>query len=341
MFRRCGLQIGFIAVLGGGVAPVASGSNPGVQLQLTLASMRPAAPTAMRLHVLYNNPADPSAKPSPLKKSVVRLPAGAAFDGQAIPACTASDNQLMTQGATACPTGSQVGAGTVSLITGCGAPVDPFLVNAELFNGGNGLIELFSQPNTGARLAVGHAYFTERGTLTETPAPQPGCPPDGQSAVHEVDFHFDQRTGPGGAGFISTPASCPASANWISQITATVSDGSVYTATSTTPCTAANPPAPRIVVRVTPGHIPAGKPARITIRLSSSSPGCIRQATVKVLGLRARSNNRGTTVLALPALHPGAYHLTASHNRCGSGHGWIIVSQHHTRTPRRTVSRLA
>ena len=74
------------------------------------------------------------------------------FDGQAIPAWTASDSDLMSSGASACPAGSQVGTGTVSLITGCGSPLDPFLLDAVLFNGGNGVIELFSKRNTGARV---------------------------------------------------------------------------------------------------------------------------------------------------------------------------------------------
>jgi hypothetical protein len=59
------------------------------------------------------------------------------------------------------------------LITGFGAPVDPFMLDAALFNGGDGIIELFSDHRTGLRLAVGHAKFTAPNTLTETPAPEP------------------------------------------------------------------------------------------------------------------------------------------------------------------------
>jgi hypothetical protein len=142
----------------------------------------------------------------------------------------------LLNGASACPQQSQVGTGTVIVMTGCGAPVDPATLDAVLFNSGDGITELLTDHKTGARLTVGHAKFTAPNTITETPSPNPGCPPVGEISVRQVDFHFNNTRGAAGMAFITTPGVCPASELWTSRASATLADGHTYTATSTTPC---------------------------------------------------------------------------------------------------------
>jgi hypothetical protein len=236
-FKKASAALGLGALLVAGAGAEAVGNTtPALDFKLGMSARATTSATALTLHVVYKNPSDPNGKPSPLRKSVVQAPPGTAFDGHAIPACTVTDNQLMARGTSACPTDSRVGTGRVSLITGFGPPVDPEIIDAVLLNGGDGIIELFSDDRSGLRLAVGHAKFTAPNTLSETPARQPGGPPDGESAVNQVDFYFKVVRGPGGKAFITTPPRCPTGGIWTSRITATVAAGNTYTVTSTTPC---------------------------------------------------------------------------------------------------------
>lgn len=315
----------------GASANAAADSTPALDFSLGLATQRPAAATAMTLDVVYKNPSDPNGKPSPLRKSVVEAPPGAVFDGGAVPACTASDDQLMAGGESACP-GGRVGTGTVSLTTGFGAPVDPFTVDAVLLNGGDGIVELFSDHRTGTRIAVGHARFTAPNTLTEMPARNPGGPPDGESSVRHLDFRFDEVRGPGGRSFLSTPPSCPPSGTWTSRIAATLADGHTYTAASTTPCTRAfraSPPAatPRaaIHVHVAPSRVRTGRRIRLRVRLAATAPRCVRAVSIRIGRARARSDVRGIAVLVAKLPRAGTYAVTATKQACLAGHAKVVA----------------
>jgi hypothetical protein len=215
---------------------VSNASTPAFEFGLQLAAQARATSTGLSFHTHYSDPADSSAQPPPLRKSVIQAPAGTVFDGRAVPACTASDDSLLLSGASACPQQSQVGTGTVIVITGCGAPVDPETLDVVLFNTGGGITELFSDRNTGVRITVGHAKFTTPSTITETPPPNPGCPPSGETTVRQVDFHFNDIRGADGMAFITTPGACPSSGLWTSHASATLANGHTYSATSATPC---------------------------------------------------------------------------------------------------------
>jgi len=310
--------------------PVAAGeSTPALDFQLSLGSRQPASATALNLHVLYKNPADPSAKPSPVTEAVIQAPAGTAFDGHAISVCSASDTELMLLGPDACPAGSEVGTGTLSMLTGCGAPVDPLLFDVTLLNGGGDIIQVVSDQHTGVRVDVSHAALTAPNTLTETPAPEPGCPPDFQSAIREVDFHFDQRTGPAGKAFITTPANCPASGLWSSQIAATVADGHTYTAVSVTPCTRPTARWPAISIKITPQRVTAGRTTRIRIRLSSPIAACIRGAIIHIGDLYTRTNRRGQAVMHVRPRRAGHYPVIARPRGCRDVRTRLIVAAPH------------
>jgi hypothetical protein len=330
--NRANATLGALAAIGLVVAITSNSwgaSAPALDFQLQLGARQPASATSMTFHTVYRNPADPSGKPSPLRKSVIQAPRGTVFDGHAVPTCSASGSQLMLAGSSACPQASQVGTGTVIVITGCGPPVDPETLDAALFNSGNGIIELFTDHSTGAPIAVGHATFTAPNTLTETPAPNPGCPPSGETSVRQVDFHFNEVRGAGGAAFITSPPSCPASRRWASKITATVADGHSYVATSSTACvpTPASPftALPSIRIEVRPRHVRAGARVRFVIRLQARARRCLADVSIALDRTRTRSDVSGQATLVARLVRPGVYRITATKAGCRRGRASITA----------------
>lgn len=332
------------ALLTGALVAATGGQAAGdiqdaLDFQLGMQTQMPARPTALTLHVVYRNPSGPDAKPSPLRKSVIEAPAGTIFDGRATPVCAASDNQLMVSGTAACPAGSQVGDGTVSLITGFGPPVDPLIIDAVLLNGGDGIVELFSEHRTGVRVAVGHARFTAPNTLTETPAPNPGGPPDGESAVHQVDFRFYERRGADGETFIRTPPNCPGSGAWIARITATLANGQTLAAQSSTPCAVTTAPAapmkttrpsrtgvtPSIRLTVTPRRVVAGARTRFRVQLRSSVRRCLRGVTIYLYRTRRQTDPHGRAIIVTRIPRRGSYAVGADAPGCRPARSTIAV----------------
>ncbi len=67
--------------------------------------------------------------------------------------------------------------------------------------------------------------------MTATPPKIPGGPPDGETAVRDVDFVYD-----GGTGFVRTPVRCPRRRQWVSSFSTTDAAGRTFATTSLTPC---------------------------------------------------------------------------------------------------------
>ena len=84
---------------------------------LPFTTRQPSTSTGLRISIHYRDEHDPNAKPKTFHKLEVELPAGIRIDQRVVPACTASDSELMAQGPSACPR-SKVGDGTVTLMTG-------------------------------------------------------------------------------------------------------------------------------------------------------------------------------------------------------------------------------
>ena len=226
------------AVLLAAPAAAWADSSPAGVFKLSFTSRAPGTATGFKLHEVYLNPSDRAAKPSPVRRTVLQLPAGSVLDGRAIAACRASDTELMLTGPSGCPPDSRIGQGTVEVTSGFGPPFDPFVSDATLFNGGTQTIEMFAAHGTGLTLQIGHQQYSGPSTLTENVAPIPGGPPDGQSAPRQIDFTIDQLVGPSGQPFITTPRNCPANAQWVSTLTFTNADGHTYKLHSTIPCAA-------------------------------------------------------------------------------------------------------
>jgi hypothetical protein len=206
-------------------------SSAGAQqsdFSLQLASRVPGVATAMRLYIVYRDPADPNGKPSPIRHLAIAAPPGLRID-LGVPRCPASDQQIMVFGTGACPADSQVGTGGLIAITGFGPPLDPFATDVTIFNAGQGWIEIVRDHSSGATLADDRIQI-DGDTLTGNPPAIPGAPPDGQTAVRTIDFSF-----PATSGYITTPPNCPAG-GWVSNAAFTFADGSTQHVSSVTPC---------------------------------------------------------------------------------------------------------
>src|SRR3954468_8046435 len=102
----------------------AQGAPGASTLGLTFDQQSPRTPTALTLHITYRRPADPEGKPSPIRHLEIDAPAGTTFDTTAVAACTATDPEIPPVGRSACPSASQVGSGTLTVMEGFGPPID-------------------------------------------------------------------------------------------------------------------------------------------------------------------------------------------------------------------------
>jgi hypothetical protein len=189
-----------------------------------------AARAALTLHVVYKAPGDPNGKPSPIRKVVVTAPAGTRFHTGAVARCTATDDELEAEGRGACPEASRIGAGKLTADTGFGAPVDPLAGDLTLFNSGTAVVEVVTAPGTDRVLGIDRLKIAGS-TLSGHPPTTPGGPPDGETAVRQIDFTIDRKT-----GYVTTPRTCPRSRRWTATGTFGFKDGSEETLTSRLAC---------------------------------------------------------------------------------------------------------
>ena len=202
---------------------------------LKLTSHRPGTPTGGTLHLVWPDNAS-DGRPKPEAKGVFVLPKGSRIDESALPACTASDEQLRVEGGAACPDGSDVGPGQVSFMTGLGAPVDPLLLDNEWYHGPGQIFGLFTPHGAPApTLAVNRVKIVGT-SFVATPSLPPGFPPNKKTVPKQSDQRIYKHVSSSGASFITTPPRCPRSGKWVSHSTVTYDDGSVDRATSVTRC---------------------------------------------------------------------------------------------------------
>ena len=187
-----------------------AGATTGKRADLTVgfSTKSRGAPTALVLHVVYKAPGDPNGKPSPIRKVVVRAPAGTRFHTNAVAKCTASDDELKAEGRGACPAQSRVGAGKLTADTGFGPPIDPLAGDLTLFNSGTAIVEVVTAPGTDRVVGVDRLKIAGS-TLTGHPPTTPGGPPDGETAVRQIDFTIERNT-----GYVTTPRTCRGRWTW-------------------------------------------------------------------------------------------------------------------------------
>jgi hypothetical protein len=217
-----------VALLAAGTASATTGKR--ADFSLGFATKSRGAPTALVLHVVYKAAGDPNGKPSPIRKVVVRAPSGTRFHTGAVPKCEASDEELQAQGSGACPVASRIGAGKLTADTGFGPPIDPVAGDLTLFNSGTAIIEVVTAPGTDRVLGIDRLKIAGS-TLTGNPPATPGGPPDGETAVRQIDFTIERAT-----GYVTTPRTCPRSRRWVASGTFGFADGAEETVRSRAAC---------------------------------------------------------------------------------------------------------
>ncbi len=208
--------------LGGSAIAVAATDSPYQSSEYTLDQKRPGKPTAEHFKFDYVNPDDPEAKPPAVKKVVTILPKGAQYDASVPGSCSASDEELMAQGAAACPEDSRIGGGVITVDTGVPGPGRIVTADTEFFNNAEDpegeFIYLNTVRGSSARTVI-RADVTGRTTVTEA-GMLPGTPPDG-GAIDTVDVEVTRvaRTIDGERrAYITTPPRCRRSKQWIAKV---------------------------------------------------------------------------------------------------------------------------
>jgi hypothetical protein len=273
---------------------------------LGFSSSSPGTPTGVTFHVVYKAADDPNGKPSPIRKVVVATPAGTRFNTGAVAKCEAGDEQLRAQGSRACPAESRIGTGKLTAITGFGPPIDPVNGDLTLFNGPDQVIEVVTAPGTDRVVGLDRLSI-DGSTLTADPPTTPGGPPDGETAVRQIDFIVEEAT-----GYVTTPPRCPASRRWTSTGTFGFADGAEETLASETACK------PGARLTIVPTRARLGRPTSFTARVEGATSACTRGATVRIGGRRARTDAGGRVTMTVTVHRAGAHRATAKKPGCAT-----------------------
>lgn len=282
----------------------------------------PGTATTFDLHIVYRREADPAGKPSPIRHLVIQLPSGTRINTAGLPRCTASDQQIQAQGTAACPADSRVGSGTLTAITGFGPPVDPYATRVTIFNDGDGWVEIVQDERTGATLATDR-LAANGSTLTGNPPSVPGGPPDGQTAVRQIDFTF-----PASSRYVETPAICPSGRTWTSAAAFTFADGSTQHIQSSTACSpkqgGGRRPAPHLRLIALPRRVQTGW-RRIRFIVRSPSPSCREHAAIRFAHRVIHTGAHGRAVLHVWLKRARSYRAVVTTAGCGRAATKVIA----------------
>ena len=211
---------------------IAAAYDTEMQAKLRLTSSKPGSASGAILNLI--RPDEPNGKPKTEAVGIFKLPKGTRIGHRAVPPCEANDVMLQVQGTAACPA-SYLGAGSVTLVTGLGSPVDPYTVYQHWYYAPGELVVLYTN-NAGdspvlsvARVQIKGATFTAHLDLP------PGYPPGTKTVPKESNVAIDRFVGPRGP-FIRTPRRCPRSGRWITTVRLIYEDGSSERVSDGTRC---------------------------------------------------------------------------------------------------------
>jgi hypothetical protein len=195
---------------------------------------RTASPTGFSEEIHYRDPENADGKPYAVAEVRAALPEGSRIDTSAIPICPATDQELLLQGPAACPAGSRVGGGFLTLDSGA-LDIEATLV---LLNNHDELILFVETTNTPpAPVRFVTRSRIEGITFVTTTPPLPSVPPpDPYLAVKDVMLSIEPAVGDDGRAYITTPDSCPSSGQWTVNASFTYRDGVTETVASAFGC---------------------------------------------------------------------------------------------------------
>lgn len=236
--RSLALAIGALTA----IAAVATAGYDGSRqsASFTLIEERPGRSTGEQFAFDYVNADDPSAKPPAVRRVVTVLPRGAHYDVSVPESCEATDAELMLAGGAACPPGSSVGGGVITVDTGLPGPARSVTADVEFFNNAadpeGEFIYLNTVRGTPLRLVI-RADVTRRRTVTSAGL-LPGTPPDGgaidtvEVGVSNISRVIDGKR----RNYITTPPRCPRRGEWKTRVEFTYADGVTQSVPSRNPC---------------------------------------------------------------------------------------------------------
>ena len=200
----------------------------------TLTTTRPNAPVGFHFIGRYHAAGDPDAPPPYLRKMTSY--GGPRRDTSVPERCTASDLELATSGAAACPDGSRLGAGTSD---GLFMDSFPTTVQIDVFNNTGEQIMVVRSPGLAT---VSRGRINPDGSIEfESPTCFPshaGCPIDNSLQLRS-DVTLPPYTKSSGGtvrSYMTTPAKCPKSGHWTTTIRFWWADGSDDTVVTRNPC---------------------------------------------------------------------------------------------------------
>jgi hypothetical protein len=218
-------------------------SGPHETLDSTFTTTQPNAPAGFGFTGRYHAAGDPAGDPPYMRKMVFYIPRGLRYDTTVPERCSASDLELATFGAAACPAGSRLGGGTSSTKF---LGTFPSTLSVDVFNNTDEQIILGHSPglSTVARGRIHPDGSVEWASPTCFPTVQPaGCPVDDALQLESSVSVAPYTRSSGGVvrSYLTTPPTCPAVGHWETPIRLWWADGSVDTVTTEQPCT---PPPP-------------------------------------------------------------------------------------------------
>jgi hypothetical protein len=229
---RAGTIFAVVAAVAAGTAPSAQAGARADYKQMFTTSV-PGASTGTDTQILYENPADPNAKPIPVRREVFTFPAGTTYDESVVPDCTASDAELMLFGRSACPADSWMGGGQGDTSMTGFPGVGETALDVDGWDDAGVMVLLGGSHDLGIRF-VTRARRVGQVVTVDVPR-TPGGPPDGESALRRVHNVFAARS-LGGRAYIRTPRKCPRSGAWTFRAQFTFADGVVEKDVSRMPC---------------------------------------------------------------------------------------------------------
>jgi hypothetical protein len=217
---RVGVMVGLVAAI-----TAASSASAGVRADYKQAftTSKPGTSTGTDTRILYKNPNDPKAKPSPIRQEVFTFPAGTTYDESVVPDCTASDAEIMARGKDACPPASWLG-GSKGDTGMTGFPGPDTAIDVDGWDQGGTLV-LFGRDHQFGIGAVTRAVRKGQTVTVEVPK-TPGGPPDGETALRKIHHVFPARSA-GKRAYMRTPRKCPKSHVWTFRAKFTFADGAV------------------------------------------------------------------------------------------------------------------
>jgi hypothetical protein len=219
---------------------LAGGPNSRQDATYKLTQTQPSSSTAEKFNFDYVNPDDPEGKPPAVEKVITKLPPGARFDPSVPGSCTASDPELMAQGASACPEDSLIGGGVVTVDTGVPGPGRIVTADVVFANNAEDPDGEFIYINTvrdgGLARTVIRADVQDTKTVTEA-GMLPGLPPDG-GAIDTVDIKVD-AVRKGSKSYATTPRRCKPG-GWITRVRFFYPDDVSQVEKTRTPCVGAS-----------------------------------------------------------------------------------------------------